>query len=248
MLRVVKNKKKNCKKIYIFFLIIFLIMFLISLYKIIEWKIYNNADEKILEELENTINIEAYDDDLTYNIDFKTLKEKNHDMVAWIKVNGTSIEYPVVQTTNNNYYLKYNFYKEYNPSGWIFADYRNKLDGTDNNIIVYGHNVKDGSMFNSLKNVLKSEWYENKDNSKIIFVTENEIQQYEVFSVYKILDEGYYIKTEFENNEFGNFLNTIKKRSIYDFNVELSETNQILTLSTCASNNAYRIVVHAKKQ
>ena len=127
-------------------------------------------------------------------------------------------------------------------------DYNNKLDGEDKNIIIYGHNTIDKSMFGSLKTVLEKEWYENENNRKIIFATTNGIYEYEVFSVYKIDNEEYYITTNFTTSKgYQKFLNTIKKRSKYNFNVELNENDHILTLSTCSNNGNKRVVLHAKR-
>ena len=102
-------------------------------------------------------------------------------------------------------------------------------------------------MFGRLKNVLEEEWYNNEENHVINFVTEKEEQKYQVFSIYEIKNEDYYIDTEFKNNEFEKFIDTLKNRSIKDFNVQVSETDRILTLSTCANNNKYRVVLHAKR-
>ena len=103
-------------------------------------------------------------------------------------------------------------------------------------------------MFGSLKNILNSDWYENEENTNITLYTENEKCIYKVFSIYKIESEDYYIKTEFSNdNEFEQFVNTIKNRSIKKFDIDVSKEDNILTLSTCANNNRYRIVLHAKK-
>ena len=133
-------------------------------------------------------------------------------------------------------------------AGWIFADYRNKFDGTDKNIVVYGHNRKDRSMFGSLRNVLNSGWYNDEKNHDIIFITQNQNCIYKVFSVYQIEKESYYIKTEFSSNsEFEKFLKTIKSRSIKNFETNVSRKDSILTLSTCAGNDNDRIVLHAKK-
>lgn len=140
------------------------------------------------------------------------------------------------------------FNKKYNSSGWIFADYRNKFDGTDKNLIIYGHNVKDNSMFGSLKNILTKEWYDNEKNYNIKLATEEKNETYRVFSVYQIEEEDYYIQTKFKNSEsFSSFIKTLQKRSIKNFNEQISAEDNILTLSTCANNNKYRIVLHAKK-
>lgn len=103
-------------------------------------------------------------------------------------------------------------------------------------------------MFGSLKNILNSDWYDNEENTNITLYTENEKCIYKVFSIYKIESEDYYITTEFENDKkFEQFVNTIKKRSIKEFDIDVSESDNILTLSTCANNNKYRVVLHAKK-
>ena len=183
-----------------------------------------------------------------YTVDFNLLKRQNSDTVAWIKVSGTNIEYPVVKAKDNEYYLTHSFDKSSNSAGWIFADYKNKFDGTDKNIVIYGHNRKDKSMFGSLRNILSSQWQNSSENTEITFISENENCVYKVFSVYQIQKEDYYIKTNFNSNkEFEKFLETIKNRSIKDFETPVSSADSILTLSTCAANDNYRIVLHAKK-
>ena len=95
--------------------------------------------------------------------------------------------------------------------------------------------------------MVKSKWYNNEENYIIKLITENEEQKYEVFSVYQIKSEDYYIDTDFNNNEFEEFVQTLKNRSVKDFNVEITSEDSILTLSTCANNNKYRVVLHAKR-
>ena len=181
-------------------------------------------------------------------INFEELKSQNSDTVFYLKVNNTNISYPVVKYSDNNYYLNHSFDKSKNSAGWLFADYKNKLDGTDKNIVVYGYNRRDGSMFGTLKNILNKEWYDNTDNMDIVYMDIRGKHIYKVFSIYKIENEDYYITTQFNNDsEYKKFLTTIKSRSIKDFNVEISETDSILTLSTCANNNKYRLVLHAKR-
>ena len=108
--------------------------------------------------------------------------------------------------------------------------------------------MRDGSMFGSLKNILNEEWYNNTENMNITFLTENGNYIYKVFSIYKIESEDYYIKTDFStDNEYQKFLNIIKERSIKNFVVKVNVSDKILTLSTCANNNKYRVVLHAKK-
>lgn len=245
-----KPKKTAKQKMINLMLLIFIGLFIISAKEIIEWYLRNKENAKIQQKISQSIVIREDEKNIQdkYIINFQELKQKNSDTVGWIKVNGTEVEHVVLQATDNDYYLTHNFEKNYNKSGWIFADYKNKLDGTDKNLIIYGHNVKDNSMFGSLRNILKEEWYNNEENYQLILITEKESTIYEVFSVYKVENEDYYLQTNFTSNEeFAKFINTIKLRSVKNFNVELTEKDKILTLSTCANNDNYRIVLHAKK-
>ena len=243
--------KKSKKIIIINIICVILIGILIySGIKIYNWYKENQNSKKVVKQISETVTIQQDENEeqKQYIVDFNSLKEQNDETVAWIKVNNTNIEYPIVKTSNNSYYLTHSFDKSYNSAGWPFADYKNKFDGTDKNIVMYGHNRKDRSMFATLKGILSPEWYNNEENRNIIFNTENENGIYEVFSVYQIKNEEYYIQTEFKTEDkFEKFIETIKKRSVKDFGVEVTSEDSILTLSTCANNNKYRVVLHAKK-
>ena len=246
-----KIRKRN-KRIIQFIQLILIIILVYSLIQIVIWYKNNKNNENILNDISSAIIIEDSNQDgieeEKYKIDFAALKQMNSETVGFLKVNGTNIEYPVVKAKDNDFYINHSFNRTYNDAGWIFADYRNRFDGTDRNTVIYGHNRRDGSMFATLKNTLKEEWYKNEENLKIKFITENEEITYEVFSIYQIEAEAYYISTNFKNNEaYNEFLNTITKRSYYDFNIELTTDDTIFTLSTCASNNKYRVVLHAKR-
>ena len=239
--------KKKSKILVTFIQIVLIAVIIFSGIKIIEWIKSNKKNKDIMSEIKENvvINNEMDSNNEEYKIDFAKLKQKNSDAIAWIKVNGTDIDFPVVKGTDNSYYLTHNFDKEKNKAGWIFADYRNKFDGTDKNIIIYGHNMKNGSMFASLKDVIKAEWYNNENNKYIALITENENCKYQVFSVYQTETEEYYLQTNISN--FKEFVEKIKGRSKKDFNVDIKETDSILTLSTCADNTKYRVVLHAVK-
>ena len=243
-------KKKRILNIAIY-LILFLIL-ICSGFKLYFWYKDKKNNDETTEQLKNNVKLEKIKNDNSNNekyiVDFKKLKSENSDVVAYIKVNNTNIEYPIVKTSNNNFYLNHSFDKSKNSRGWIFVDYKNKFDNTDKNIVIYGHNMRDGSMFGSLKNILNEEWYNNTKNMNITFLTENGNYIYKVFSIYKIESEDYYIKTDFStDNEYQKFLNIIKERSIKNFDVKVKASDKILTLSTCANNNKYRVVLHAKK-
>ena len=248
-----EKKKKRKVKSWVIMLVfgIFSLLFIYSGYKIIKWKLNVNENNNLKKDIiKNNIKINKDEDDkkFKYDVDFESLKEKNSDTVAYLKVNGTNIDYVVVKGKDNSYYLKHNFNKEYNIAGWIFADYKNKFDGTDKNIVVFGHNTKDGSMFGTLKNVLSEDWQNNKDNLQITFVTERKEYLYQVFSTYSIKPEEYYIKTDFESNdEYIEFLNELKERSNHDYNVNVDSSDSVLTLSSCIGDGSKRVVLHAKK-
>ena len=240
-----RRRKLSKKKILVFILIIiFWGMFAFSLIKLLKYFNNNKENNAIKEITNNYIVIYEEEDKLTakYDIDFTGLKGINKDTVGYLKIDNTDIEYVVVKTSNNDFYLNHNYYKDYNQSGWIFMDYRNKLDGLDKNIIIYGHNMLDGSMFGSLKNIIK------RDDNKILLVLENDASFYQVFSTYVVEPEDYYIMSEFgDNSKYLEFLTTIKNRSNYDYQIDVDIKDTILTLSTCNDIGNKRVVVHAKK-
>lgn len=166
-----KNKKKLFNVVMRIIELIFLILLVYSSINIFKWYNNNKENKQIINEIAESVTInEDTNEEKKYKINFEELKQKNSDTVAWLKVENTNIEFPIVQANNNRYYLTHNFDKKYNVAGWIFADYKNKLDGTDRNIVVYGHNMRDNSMFGSLKDVTTEEWYNNEENKYIIRV------------------------------------------------------------------------------
>lgn len=264
-------KKKKSKKRIIFLIIMyifFLTLLTFSTLKIMDWNEDNKDTNKNIEQIEEITNvIEVKDTETTelinepedkesdywyyikfplMEVNFNELIEKNTDTVAWIQVNNTNINYPIVQTNNNDYYLDHSYDKTYNEAGWVFMDFRNTTDFTNKNTIIYAHSRLDKTMFGSLSKVLKSNWYKNKDNHIIKISTPTENSLWQIFSVYKIEEENYYITTNFANNDdYLEFLTTLKNRSKYNFNTILNENDLILTLSTCYSDTE-RTVVHAK--
>ena len=245
-------KKKNVKIINKSFLNIMIIVSLlginVSIFNIFMHRYSSIKTNEITKNVSSYITVDNEEQENEYSDKIKRLKEINSDTIAWLKVKGTTIEYPVVKSSDNEFYLSHSFDKSYNKAGWIFADFRNSFDDNDDNLIIYGHNMMDGSMFNSLKMVIKSEWYENEDNHLILLLTENKQNVYKVFSTYKISAQDYETITKYESKEnFKTYLNFIKKKSIFNYNTDVNEEDQILTLSTCDDNSNYRIVLHAKK-
>ena len=225
------NKKK---KIRLILIIIFSFLLIISTKNIIEWKNENKKTDKIVKE-----EIKKIKKDNNQEYLDESIKKDNIYTIGWLRVEGTNIDYPVVQYKDNEYYLSHDFNNNYNSAGWIFMDYHNKLN--DQNIVIYGHHRRDGSMFGSIDNLFK----DNKSKN-IYFITEEGTTIYRIFSVYSINSEDYYI-----NNNFNNFketINTFKNRSQIDFNENTNNIEQIITLSSCHSNNIERLVVHGYKK
>lgn len=180
------------------------------------------------------------------NVNFNELLNKNPDTVGWIKVEGTKVNYPVVQSNDNDYYLSHAFNKKRNTGGWIFADYRVDFVDFEKNTIIYGHNMNNKTMFGSLKSMLNSSYLNNSDNHYIKISTPTSNSVWRVFSIYTIAPEVYYLKTNFKTEPFKNFINTLKNRSIHDFGIEVTADDKIITLSTCNSNGTKRLAIHAK--
>ena len=267
------NKKKRelkLKNIIIILIVTALIITLIiSIFNIVKWKMDSNkTNEEItniqedidVDEVEDTENTEIiepveeppkenpywdYINMNMINVDFNVLKRTNPDVVGWVKVNGTNINYPFVQANDNKYYLTHSFNKSYNAAGWVFLDYRN--NNTNNkNTIIYAHGRTDKTMFGTLRKVLNNGWLNNTDNFVIKISTETENSLWQIFSVYHIPTTSDYLQTDFDDDtEYQNFLDMIKNRSSYNFNTSVNSNDNILTLSTCYNNNE-KMVVHAK--
>lgn len=264
-----KIKQKRRNTIFLVIFLIFLLVFLFSIFKILFWANDNKAIDDVVESINNDTKVnEIKDDEATEKVDSKgeskksdywyfikmplidvditKLKAKNADTVGWINVNNTNINYPFVQSKNNKYYLTHAFDGSVNEAGWVFLDYRNDKNLSNRNNIIYAHSRLDRTMFGSLKKVLNREWFENRDNRVIRISNEKENTMWQVFSVYTVPEETYYITTDFvSDKDYLKFLKKIKKRSIYNFDANVSSDSKILTLSTCYSDNN-RVVVHAK--
>ena len=177
---------------------------------------------------------------------FDQLSSINEDTVGWITVNNTKINYPVVQSTDNEYYLNYDFNKKKNIFGWIYMDYRNNIYNLSDNTIIWGHNIRNGMMFGTLRYATNESWYKNTDNQIITFNTKVKNMKWRIFSIYRIPVTNDYLYANFgEKKEFQKFLDMIRGRSIYDFGVNVTSNDHIITLSTCSIPNTYRLVVHA---
>ena len=263
-----RRRKKRKRIKWLIILIISLLICTLCIIKIFIWNKDNNKIDEITKDIdtkkivketqtETAENINPpenkSDDYWNYikmdmmSVDFNELKKKNSDTVGFIKVNGTNVNYPIVQSNNNSYYLKHAFDKTPNSAGWVFADYRNNMINFDKNTVIYGHSRSNQTVFGSLKKVLNKSWYSNKDNHIIKLSTPTENTLWQIVSIYTIAPESYYITTKFSESQFQTFVKTIKERSQINFSGTINENDKILTLSTCEDvAGTRRLVIHAK--
>lgn len=266
------NNKIKLKWKNIILILMFLILFItlnISIYNIIKWKLDSNKTNEEINTIQENANIEEVKDNKgteiikqakkipkenpywdyikmnMIDVNFDNLKKINSDVVGWIKVNGTNINYPFVQSKDNKYYLTHSFSKSYNNAGLVFLDYRNN-NINNRNTIIYAHGRTDKTMFGTLRKVLNNGWINNTNNYVIKISTEKENSLWQIFSIYHIPTTNDYLQTEFKDErEYQRFLNILKNRSNHNFNTSITSNNTILTLSTCY-NDSEKMVVNAK--
>lgn len=231
---------------------IILVAIIIVCLSIIGYKYYNyNKDDKLNSEIqdlqpvineasdsdnnssgENDGQDQSKDGDYVNSANEEQLKSINSDYKMWIQIENTNINYPVVQSSDNDYYLKHNFRKESNISGTVFVESANDIDN-DKNIILYGHNMRNGTMFNNITNY-KEESFFNEDN-KINIIMNNTLYEYEVFSVYVKNVSEVNLAIGFANeDEFINYAYNEADESLYKKDVDFSAEDNLITLVTCS--------------
>lgn len=175
---------------------------------------------------------EAEGDNKTISENQEELKSINSNYEMWIQIPNTEINYPIVQAEDNEYYLKHNFKNESNMSGTIFVDYRNNID-EDKNIIVYGHNMRNGTMFNNITKFKEDSFFNSNDTINII--RNNILYQYEIFSIYVEDESKVSLEIEFTDNDaFVNYALNEASKSMYNKNIIITEEDKIITLVTCS--------------
>ena len=171
----------------------------------------------------------------------KQLQEQNPDIVGWLEIENTNINYPVLQGTDNRYYMTHNYKKENSKNGSIFLDAKYNWNIPSNNLLIYGHNLGNGMMFQELLKYEKESFYQ--EHPVIRFTTADEDTKYEIISAFK---SRVYHKSEknvfryyfFLNNEseeeYREFVKNAKNASLYPINATASYGDQLITLSTCS--------------
>ena len=209
-------------------LIIFICIYNIS-EKLIEYNKADNSYEKIRVEKEE-----------------ENLYDKYEDYRGWIKIDNTNINYPIVQGKDNSFYLDKDINKNYLSSGSIFMNYLNH-GFNDENTVLFGHHMRNKTMFAQLKKYKEKEFFYG-NNDIVIEVENDKVLKYKVFSAYVTDSKDNYIKTNFDDkDQYKEFLEDIKNKSLYKSDIDVNENDKIITLSTCSYEfNDARMVVHGK--
>lgn len=222
---------KILKNIVNIVLILIIFICIYNIYgKLIE---YNKADKSY-----EKIRSEKKDDSSLY--------EKYEDYRGWIKIENTNINYPIVQGKDNSFYLDKDINKNYLSSGSIFMNYLNN-EFNDENTVLFGHHMRNKTMFAQLKKYKEEEFFYGNNDIEIE-VENGKVLKYKVFSAYVTDANDNYIKTNFDDrDQYKEFLNSIKNKSIYKSDIDVNENDKIITLSTCSYEfNDARMVVHGK--
>lgn len=185
---------------------------------------------------------------------YETLYNKNRKLIGWLKIEGCDIDYPVMQTSNNEYYLDHNYNQEYDKNGSLFLDKDCDAAFPNDNMIIYGHHMKSGKMFGNLNYYSKESFWE--DNKEFAFDTIYETGTYAVMYVFRskiyseeeIVFKYYQFIDATSENEFNSNMEEMANMSLYDTGVTASYGDRLITLSTCdSSEEDGRFVVVAKK-
>lgn len=249
-----EKKLKTGSIIRTIILVIALGVFCFSAYQLInifsDYKhdadIYKNIDTNVVEK-DASVTVDLPDGKVVipFKYDHKALLAINSEGLGYIYVPGINKRLPMAQTTDNTYYIRHAFDHSFSMAGSIFVDYRvpDKLNSP--NIVIHGHNRQDGTMFAYLENYLKESYYK-KDGYDIFYIyTENKVMKFRIFSVYITEPVSDAYTFNFNNvDELREFAAKMKAKSKYDTGVDISQTTQIATMSTCTDDTTQRIIVH----
>ncbi|OPF50651.1 SrtB family sortase [Clostridium baratii] len=217
--------------------VVLILAIIFSLYKVIskvsDYKESKNTYEKI-QEVKN--NSDKFSEELI---------KINEDYKMWIEVPNTNIDYPVVQGNDNDFYLNHDFNKKESSSGAIFIDYKNNID-KDKNIIIYGHNMRNKSMFQNLMKFKEEAFW--KENNKIILTIDGKRCEYEIFSSYISNAKDVDFKINFKSEDgYLKYIDDIKKKSTFSRDMNIKSDDRIITLSTCSyEEDDARMIIHGK--
>lgn len=254
-----KKKKKSGGIFWNFLLLVSVAVFLVAAWKLYGyWRHYHDGKkeyESLREYVKEDANSDKKDekkDVCPITVDFDALAKVNPDVKAWLYIEGTGINYPVVQSKDNNYYLHKTFEGRDSYIAAIFLDAACASDFSSDNSIIYGHNLKNGEMFGMLKKNYDTAYNSDADyteHRKIWVVTPKAQIEYEVFAAREIdvnADKDVYTIDFATEEEYAAYLKKAAAKSLYQTDTKVSEENPMLTLSTCTSSSeAGRFIVQA---
>lgn len=246
------NKLKNLILVVLVFIFVIGIVY-------ISYYLYNrNKDKKVNTDILNDIEVDITEitpQKTEVMIKLEELQKENNEIIGWLEIEGTNINSPVLQTTDNDFYLTHNYKKEKASSGSLFLDKDFDLENGSSNYLIYGHRNKQGLMFEDLLKYAKEDFY--KEHKTIKFTTNKEDAIYEILAVFysrvyykseKNVFRYYYFVNANNEAEYNEFINEAKKASIYDTGITAEYGDQLLTLSTCEySQEDGRFAIVAKK-
>lgn len=244
-----KGSKILDKLISLVILIVCTIGLIYSGKQLLNWLKNNVKSNNVINQVNDIAGVTDIEEDAApgaeFGINFEALIAYNPDVVGWIRIPGTGVNYSLVQAEDNSKYLRHSIDLTWNEFGWPFLDYKNAPDFTDKNTVLYGHNIVSGLMFADVTNIYNGSL--GTDVEIDIYRSDYRLLKYKVFSAYVYDPENYYLTTHFANDEqYSTYLNTMISRSVWNFNQDVSVDDTIITLSTCTSDAKRRIVVHAK--
>ena len=244
-----KKKRKMKLNISNILLLIFIIVFIYSTFNIISIFVSKNRNNKEVEIIQNQVIInkevvkreteDFAEEEEELSLDFNKLNKINSDTVGWIEIRNTSINYPIVQANNNEYYLKHSFYKRHNENGWIFLNSLNNSDFNDLNTVIFGHDTRSRNMFSDLTKL-----YDGLLGNyiPITIYTENETYHYVTFALF-LTDEN---DQQFLKNYLtAKDIEDAKSKSKFKFDMIAIPSDNILTLSTCYHSPKQKVTLLA---
>lgn len=249
-----EKKRKRSNLISRIILIVSACVFIFAAYNLIsillEYKkgndIYDNIEENVIEEKPVTIVIgeDNQEVEVPFVYDHESLLEINSDGLGFLYIPSIDVRLPIAQTTDNDFYLHHTFDKTWNDNGCLFVDYRIREGLSANHIMIYGHNMNSGAMFGKLSRYKSESWYRSEGYDRFYIYTGDVIREYKVFTVYvsEPISDTYTFNFS-SIDALRDYAARMKNKSIFDTGVDVSNTTQVVSFSTCTNNSKDRLIV-----